>query len=155
MGHFNAGEAINTVPSNGYLEGTIRTYDATDLNIVKNQMNKIAKSVKLLFNVDCEVKFEEGYPATMNSPKLRHIVEQSILSANLKVIEKPLPFLFGEDFSFYGQQLAPSYFAFVGTRSEDKGFITGLHTSHLNFDEKVLIDVANYYEQILNHYGKE
>lgn len=100
MGHFNAGEAINTVPSNGYLEGTIRTYDATDLNIVKNQMNKIAKSVKLLFNVDCEVKFEEGYPATMNSPKLRHIVEQSILSANLKVIEKPLPFLFGEDFSF-------------------------------------------------------
>jgi metal-dependent amidase/aminoacylase/carboxypeptidase family protein len=38
MGHFNAGEAINTVPSNGYLEGTIRTYDATDLNIVKNQM---------------------------------------------------------------------------------------------------------------------
>ena len=36
----------------------------------------------------------------MNSPKLRHIVEQSILSANLKVIEKPLPFLFGEDFSF-------------------------------------------------------
>ena len=155
MGHFNAGEAINTVPSNGYLEGTIRTYDASDLNIVKNQMNKIAKSVKLLFNVDCEVKFEEGYPATMNSPKLRHIVEQSILSANLEVIEKPLPFLFGEDFSFYGQQLAPSYFAFVGTRNEDKGFITGLHTSHLNFDEKVLIDVANYYEQILNHYGKE
>ena len=46
--------------------------------------------MKLLFNVDCEVKFEEGYPATMNSPKLRHIVEQSILSANLKVIEKPL-----------------------------------------------------------------
>ena len=48
--------------------------------------------MKLLFNVDCEVKFEEGYPATMNSPKLRHIVEKSILSANLEVIEKPLPF---------------------------------------------------------------
>ena len=43
--------------------------------------------MKLLFNVDCEVKFEEGYPATMNSPKLRHIVEQSILSANLKLLK--------------------------------------------------------------------
>jgi metal-dependent amidase/aminoacylase/carboxypeptidase family protein len=42
---FYSGEAINTVPSNGYLEGTIRTYDATDLNIVKNQMNKIAKFI--------------------------------------------------------------------------------------------------------------
>ena len=32
------------------------------LTIVKNQMQKIAESVKLLFNVDCEVKFAEGYP---------------------------------------------------------------------------------------------
>ena len=117
-------------------------------------MHKIAESVSLLFNVDCEVKFEEGYPPTMNSPKLRASVEQAINAANLEVIDKPLPFLFGEDFGFYGQQLAPAYFAFVGTRNEDKGFVTGLHTSHLNFDEKVLIYVANYYEQLLMHYGE-
>ena len=73
-------------------------------------MHKIAESVGLLFNVDCEVKFEEGYPPTMNSPKLRASVEQAINAANLEVIDKPLPFLFGEDFSFYGQQLAPNYF---------------------------------------------
>ncbi|MDU6092956.1 MAG: amidohydrolase, partial [Staphylococcus lugdunensis] len=109
MGHFEAGEAINTVPSHGYLEGTIRTYDANDLNSVKTQMQKIAKSVSLLFNVDCQVKFEEGYPATMNSPQLRNTVEQAIVNAGLEVVEKPLPFLFGEDFSFYGQQLAPAY----------------------------------------------
>ena len=40
-------------------------------------MHKI-ESVGLLFNVDCEVKFEEGYPPTMNSPKLRASVEQAI-----------------------------------------------------------------------------
>ena len=43
MGHFEAGEAINTVPSHGYLEGTIRTYDANDLNSVKTQMQKLLK----------------------------------------------------------------------------------------------------------------
>ncbi|PTF04682.1 hydrolase [Staphylococcus devriesei] len=155
MGHFEAGEAINTVPSNGYLEGTIRTYDPEDLKIITAQMQKIADSVSLLFNVECEVKFEEGYPPTMNSPKLRASVDQAIQDANLEVIDKPLPFLFGEDFSFYGQHLAPSYFAFVGTRNDDKGFVTGLHTPTLNFDEKVLIDVANYYEQLLKNYGKE
>ena len=37
-----------------------------------------------------------------------------------------------------------SCFVFIGTRNEDKGFVTGLHTSHLNFDEKVLINVANF-----------
>lgn len=155
MGHFEAGEAINTVPSNGYLEGTIRTYDLEDLKIITAQMQKIADSVSLLFNVECEVKFEEGYPPTMNSPKLRASVDQAIQDANLEVIDKPLPFLFGEDFSFYGQHLAPSYFAFVGTRNDDKGFVTGIHTPTLNFDEKVLIDVANYYEQLLKNYGKE
>ena len=97
MGHFEAGEAINTVASHGYFRRTIRTYDPNDLNVV-TQMHKIAESVSL-FNVDCEVKFEEGYPPTMNSPKLRASVEQAINAANLEVIDKPLPFLFGEDFA--------------------------------------------------------
>lgn len=152
IGHFKAGEAINTVPSNGYLEGTIRTYDIDDLTIVKNQMHKIAESVKLLFNVDCEVKFAEGYPPTINSPKLRTQIEDALIKADLNVYDKPTPFLFGEDFSFYGQQLDPAYFVFIGTRNEDKGFVTGLHTSHLNFDEKVLINVVNFYENLLNNY---
>jgi len=152
MGHFEAGEAINTVPSHGYLEGTISTYDTEDLAIVKHQMHKIAKSVQLLFNVECEVKFEEGYPPTMNHPQLRQAVENAIEGANLEVVEKKLPFLFGEDFSFYGQQLAPSYFVFVGTQNKEKGFVTGLHTAHLNFDEKILIDVVNYYEHLLRNY---
>ena len=70
IGRFNAGEAINTVPSQGYLEGTIRTYDTNDLQAVKDQMSKIAQSVQLLFGVNCEVKFEEGYPPTYNDPTL-------------------------------------------------------------------------------------
>ena len=88
----------------------------------------------------------------MNHPQLRQSVENAIEGANLEVVEKKLPFLFGEDFSFYGQQLAPSYFVFVGTQNNEKGFVTGLHTAHLNFDEKILIDVVNYYEHLLRNY---
>ena len=40
MGHFE-GEAINTVASHGYLEGTIRTYDPNDLNVVKHKCIKL------------------------------------------------------------------------------------------------------------------
>ncbi|MCI2941954.1 amidohydrolase [Staphylococcus cohnii] len=153
MGHFEAGEAINTVPSNGYLEGTIRTYDVYDLETVKQQMNKIAESVKLLFDVDCEVKFEEGYPPTYNSPELRKHVENGLDIADLTIVDKPTPYLFGEDFSFYSQ-LAPSYFIFVGVRDETNGFVTGLHTAHLNFNEHMLIKIVNYYEAILKSYSE-
>jgi len=153
MGHFEAGEAINTVPSHGYLEGTIRTYDVNDLEIVKQQMAKIAESVSLLFNVGCEVKFEEGYPPTYNDPLLRNHVEQGLENAKFEIIDKPTPYLFGEDFSFYSQ-LAPSYFVFVGIRDEGKGYVTGLHTSTLNFNEHMLIKIANYYEEILKLYSE-
>ncbi len=115
------------------LEGTIRTYDIDDLTIVKNQMHKIAESVKLLFNVDCEVKFAEGFP--LQSIVHMQLIEYALVRSQCYLI--PTPFLFGEHFNFYGQQLSSSSSLFIGTRNEDKGFVTGLHTSHLNFDEKV------------------
>ncbi|RIL81101.1 M20/M25/M40 family metallo-hydrolase, partial [Staphylococcus equorum] len=129
IGHFNAGEAINTVPSNGYLEGTIRTYSMDDLSIIKTQMQKIADSVHSLFGVKCKVDFAEGYPPTMNDPSLKKYVVESIEYNGNTVIENETPYLFGEDFSFYGQ-IAPSYFVFVGTKNELKQYVSGLHTPH-------------------------
>ncbi|RIN76636.1 M20 metallopeptidase family protein [Staphylococcus simulans] len=154
IGRFNAGEAINTVASQGYLEGTIRTYDTNDLQAVKDQMSKIAQSVQLLFGVNCEVKFEEGYPPTYNDPTLHDGVVQALKDADFNVVELEKPYLFGEDFSFYSQ-IAPSYFAFVGIRNEANDWVHGLHTPKLNFDEAQLIRIADYYENLLFQYGKE
>ncbi|WP_057510520.1 M20 metallopeptidase family protein [Staphylococcus simulans] len=154
IGRFNAGEAINTVPSQGYLEGTIRTYDTNDLQAVKDQMSKIAQSVQLLFGVNCEVKFEEGYPPTYNDPTLHDGVVKALKDADFNVVELEKPYLFGEDFSFYSQ-IAPSYFAFVGIRNEANDWVHGLHTPKLNFDEAQLICIADYYENLLFQYGKE
>ncbi|WP_412520618.1 M20 metallopeptidase family protein [Staphylococcus simulans] len=154
IGRFNAGEAINTVPSQGYLEGTIRTYDTNDLQAVKDQMSKIAQSVQLLFGVNCEVKFEEGYPPTYNDPTLHDGVVKALKDADLNVVELEKPYLFGEDFSFYSQ-IAPSYFVFVGIRNEANNWVHGLHTPKLNFDEAQLIRIADYYENLLFQYGKE
>ena len=58
MGHFEAGEAINTVPSHGYLEGTIRTYDTEDLAIVNTKCIKLRKvfNYYLMLNVRLNLK---------------------------------------------------------------------------------------------------
>lgn len=148
IGQFNVGEAINTVPQNGYLEGTIRTYDVLDLQIVKEQMQKIADSVELLYGVTCEVKFAEGYPPTMNDALLNEEVKSALSHVGLKLHELEKPYLFGEDFSFY-KSLAPSYFVFFGTKNVEKDYVYGLHTNRLNFDEEVLISVADYYMALL------
>src|SRR5699024_5703188 len=110
IGNMNAGEAINTVASRDYIEGTIRNYTPESLRIT---------------------------------------VDEALANFKMEAVDKDKSYLFGEDFSFYNK-LAPSYFVFFGSRNEDKGYTGSLHTSTFNFDEKVLIDVADYYESILN-----
>lgn len=151
MGQISAGEAVNTVPANAALRGTIRTYEAADLARVKTQMVKIKEAAELLYGASVVLHYTEGYPAVKNNPELKELVETSISTAGLKGIEKDKPYLFGEDFSFYSN-IAKTYFVFVGARNLDKGYSSSLHTDTFNFDEGVLIDVANYYEAILNNY---
>ncbi len=111
------------------------------------------QSAHTLFDVSCEVKFAEGYPPTMNDPALKKYVVESLNYHQMTVIENERPYLFGEDFSFY-RQIAPAYFVFVGTRNDEKHFVSGLHTPQLNFDEHVLIRIADYYERLLFNYNE-
>ncbi len=149
IGNLKAGEAINTVASTGYLEGTIRTYEAEDLENIKLRMKKLANSARDLFGAEVEVIFNEGYPPVINSNKLRPQVEGALSLLDLNVVDNEKPYLFGEDFSFY-RALAPCYFVFFGCRNKDRGFTNSLHTSLFDFDEKILTTVADYYMTLLN-----
>ena len=151
VGSFHAGEAINTVPSNAYLEGTIRTYSQDDLEIVKEQMKRIKEASELLTGCSIELVFAEGYPSTINDVNAYHLMKEASEETSLTWIEKDEPYLFGEDFSFY-RQIAPSSFAFLGCQNEEKGYVTGLHTSTLNFDEAVLSKGIELYESILKRF---
>ena len=151
MGKIHGGEAVNTVPANAGLSGTIRTYEASDLAVIKSQLTKIKEAAELLYGASVELHYTEGYPAVKNNSELREVVETSIGSAGLLGIEKDKPYLFGEDFSFYSN-IAKTYFVFAGSRNLEKGYASSLHTDTFNFDERVLIKVADYYEALLNNY---
>ena len=151
MGKIHGGEAVNTVPANAGLSGTIRTYEASDLAIIKSQLTKIKEAAELLYGASVELHYTEGYPAVKNNSELREVVENSIGTAGLRGIEKDKPYLFGEDFSFYSN-IAKTYFVFAGSRNLEKGYASSLHTDTFNFDERVLIKVADYYEALLNNY---
>ena len=151
MGKISSGEAVNTVPANARLSGTIRTYEASDLAVIKSQMTKIKEGAELLYGASVELHYTEGYPAVKNDAALNQLVETSISAAGLRGIEKDKPYLFGEDFSFYSN-IAKTYFVFAGSRNLEKGYASSLHTDTFNFDERVLIKVADYYEALLNNY---
>lgn len=153
IGKMTAGEAINTVASTGYLEGTIRTYDPKDLEIIKQKIEAVIKSSDLIFKTYTTLTVAEGYPPVINTSSLLELVEKSVESAGLRFKVKEHPYLYGEDFSFY-DTVAKTNFAFLGIRNEELGYTSGLHTSTFNFDEKVLINGVTYFQEILNNLGE-
>ncbi|SIT80986.1 M20 metallopeptidase family protein [Edaphobacillus lindanitolerans] len=152
IGSMRAGEAINTVASSAYLEGTIRTYSAGDLERVTGSMRKLAESADLLFGAETELDVAEGYPPVINSPSLLPLSERAADAAGLKFLLKEKPYLFGEDFSFYSE-VAPVHFAFLGVRNEGLGHTAALHTPHLNFREEALAGGVRFFEQALMQGG--
>ena len=138
IGGFKCGEAINTVPSNGYLEGSIRTFHEEDLEKIKQQMERIKEACCLLTGCFVELQFSEGYPATINDSSAYNLIKEGSSHTDLQWIEKAEPYLFGEDFSFYNQ-ITPSCFVFLGCENVEKGYVSGLHTATFNFDEKILL----------------
>lgn len=152
IGKLTAGEAINTVASNGYIEGTIRTYVPEDLEKIKDKITDIIYSADTLFGTTTELTIAKGYPAVYNDESLLECVETSADKAGLSVDLLREPYLFGEDFSFYSS-IAKTNFSFLGVRNEQKGYIHGLHTALFNFDEQILVKGVQYYQSILETLG--
>lgn len=150
-GVMKAGEVMNSVPENAFLEGTIRTYDKNDFQIIKNRMENICKGLQISTNCEINLTIRQGYPAVINSEVL---IEKSISAAKKAKAEyvfREDPYLLGEDFSFFSK-LAPLSYSFIGIRNEKFGYTSGLHTSTLNLREEALIYGIDYFVEIVKSY---
>ena len=152
IGKLYAGEAINTVATEGYIEGTIRTYDPEDLERIKVKMEEIISTTDSLYKTESKLTVAKGYPSVYNNDELMDTVTESSRRADLSLELLKEPYLFGEDFSFYSS-IAKTNFAFIGVRNEEKGYIHGLHTALFNFDESMLEKGVHYYQSILHTLG--
>ncbi|MCC5895522.1 MAG: amidohydrolase [Alkalibacterium sp.] len=152
IGKLSAGEAINTVATEGYIEGTIRTYEPNDLEHIKDKMEEITKSADTLYGTSTELTVAKGYPAVNNSESLIETVSESCSRSGLTLELLTEPYLFGEDFSFYSA-IAETNFAFLGARNEEKNYVHGLHTPRFNFDETILEKGVHYYQSLLDVLG--
>lgn len=153
IGVMRAGEVMNSVPANAFLEGTIRTYYEEDFKIIKKKAENICNGVALSTSCEVNLTVREGYPAVINSELL---IEKSILSAEkalAKHIIRKEPYLLGEDFSFFSQ-IAPLSYSFIGIRNEKLGYTSGLHTPTLQMREESLVFGVDYFVEIAKSYSK-
>ena len=64
----HAGSADNVVPGTAYLGGTARAFDDGVRAMVERRMGEIVAGTAAAYGVDAALRYEWGYPATVNDP---------------------------------------------------------------------------------------
>ena len=151
IGYMKVGEVMNSVPENSHMEGTIRTYNMSDKEIIKDKMKKICKGVSISTECMVDLVLREGYPAVLNSEKLIERAQSAARQSSANFVLMKEPYLLGEDFSFFSS-LAPINYSFIGIRNEDLGYTSGLHTPTLMLREEALVYGVDYLVEIALSY---
>lgn len=145
VGKFSGGTVRNIIPNSLDFYGTIRTYSQEDTEYIIKRMKEIHRGIEISFNVKINDEFRVLYPPIINDENLYNKFLK--FSNNFNFIQGEALAL-AEDFAFY-QEKVPGLFFLLGTRNEDKNFISPLHSSSFNFDEKVLLEGVKLFMKLL------
>lgn len=99
----NGGEAVNVIPSTATFSSCARTYDEDTRRVMCEQFYKVLAGVEVLSGCKFEVSHLEGYPASVNDPKLTLDTQkavEAVLGAE-HIYEMTEPMSFSEDFSYF------------------------------------------------------
>lgn len=138
FGKFVAEGATNIIPNEVYIEGTFRCMDENWRAEGLQRMQKMAEGMAEAMGAKCEFWIVKGYPFLQNNPqltqKLRTYASDYVGAEN--IVELDL-WMGGEDFAFYSQKVDACFYR-LGTRNEEKGIVSGVHTPTFDVDEAAL-----------------
>ncbi|MBU3740242.1 MAG: amidohydrolase [Rhodoferax sp.] len=109
----HAGEATNVIPDSCELQGTVRTFSFSVLDLIEQRMRQIAEHTCAAFGLTCEFEFRRNYPPTINSAAESEFSRQvlaSIVGEEKVLLQEPT--MGAEDFS-YMLQAKPGCYVFI------------------------------------------
>ncbi|WP_205501752.1 M20 metallopeptidase family protein [Rufibacter psychrotolerans] len=138
FGKVIANGATNVIPGEVKIEGTFRTMDESWRAEAKQKIRKLAEGLCESMGGSCEINIMDGYPFLKNDPALvsraRAAAEAYLGPEN--VVELDM-WMAAEDFAYYSQQTDACFYR-LGTRNEEQGITSGVHTPTFNIDEAAL-----------------
>ena len=153
VGSFHAGTAFNIIPEEAEMCGTTRTFNLDIWGSWEQRLKKVIGGVCESMGADYELKFEKGYPPTVNdesmSETLRRCAAEVVGPENVVVPEQTMG---GEDMSYFLQRAKGCFFV-LGIGHED---YAGIHNSKFGFNEEVLpLGVETHCRAALDLLGSE
>ena len=151
---FEAGVAVNIVPRDAKIQGTIRTHDPKVRAKVADRVRDVVRGVAEAFDVQIDLEITPGYPVLVNHEAAAALVENAgvqVLGAE-NVAEMPLS-MGAEDFSYMAEKRPGALFR-VGISNPGKGFVHGLHSDLFDLDEDALaVGVSVFAQSVVEFLG--
>ena len=141
----HAGSTDNVTPENTYINGTVRTFDKVVQDMVIKRMEEIVAGHAQSFGVDCKLRYEKGYPPTINNPEN---VEMAALAAKdvsgVRMVDDNAGQEMGaEDFSYLLEK-RPGAYLFLGI-----GEAAGLHNTNYDFNDDASVYGASFFARLV------
>lgn len=138
FGKIKGDGATNIIPDEVYIEGTFRTLNEDWRKSAHEKMKLMAESITKGMGAEIEFTILKGYPFLRNheiltnasrSFAVEYLGEENVMDLDI--------WMAAEDFAFFSQK-ADACFYRLGTRNEERGLISSVHTPTFNIDEHAL-----------------
>jgi amidohydrolase len=156
VGMVHSGSKSNIIADKAMMKGTIRYLDDKTGEELRYWIEKITKGVVETENAHSEVKFERGYPTTINNEELTEKIWNYIegLSDDLLLKKEGKSTMGAEDFSYFSRQV-PSVMLGLGSNGDREEFSFPHHHPKFDFDEKAMIYGTAIFSHIVLNYLSE
>ncbi len=130
--------ATNIIPDDVKVEGTFRTFDEDWRADAHNRIKKLAESIAGGMDGHCEIEIRKGYPFLKNHPEVTALAKTCAIEylGVENVVDLDI-WLAAEDFAWYSQQTNACFYR-LGTRHEEMGITSGVHTPTFDIDESAI-----------------
>jgi hippurate hydrolase len=130
-------QAMNVIPREADLVGTVRTFSAVVQERVIARMQELIDGLALAFGARIEMKYHKLFPATVNTPEHAAFVAEvaTELFGAENVVPDLVPSMGSEDFSFMLQERPGAYFR-LGQGGAESGCV--LHSASFDFNDAVI-----------------
>ena len=137
--------ASNIISHKARMCGTVRTLDPECRELVECRVREIAEGTAMAFGARAEVIWDEGYPATINTPENTVYAAEVARSISGHVDDDVNPIMPVEDFSYMLEE-RPGAYIFLGN-----GDTPNCHHPAYNFDDEAIPFGSSWYVGMIEH----
>lgn len=147
----HGGDAVNIIPDDAVLRGTIRTFKPEVQETVERAIERLCAGVASAFGAQINAKFEHRYPPTINSQlETEYCLRAAKATCGEKHVRRhELPSMGAEDFAYMLRE-KPGCYVWLGNGAGTGG--CSLHNPYYDFSDEAIPVGVSYWVNLVQQY---